>query len=242
MGTNQSNITMFTEQDVLLECETSESCSKDSFCGVDGVCHPMSCENFYKFANRKFTGYDESEPVPLDCSSIPETILRETPMSLTYGCGFTLDDNSAPAFISHGYNRKCTAVTTTSSFDCYSIDPSTEFSNFLRRTESFDCNPSNELPFFNYMAILEWDRPRESYVGYNQVHNMTFEFDPDAAAQGTIFTNFTLHPTESPTESPTMSPTNSPSIGTPISGSVGTDVSIHFLALVGLAVGLSLSS
>jgi hypothetical protein len=137
-------------------------------------------------------------------------------------------------FISQGYNRKCTAITpTVSSFECYSIDPSTDFSRFLRSTESFDCSPSNELPFFAYVAILEWDRPGESYVGFNQAHNLTYEFDPDAAVQGTIFTNFALYPTESPTTSPTTSPT----IDTPISGSVGTGVSITtLLALAGLAV------
>mmetsp|Transcript_8233 Transcript_8233/g.9581 ORF Transcript_8233/g.9581 Transcript_8233/m.9581 type:complete len:268 (+) Transcript_8233:196-999(+) len=235
---------IYAEQDVFPECETSASCSRDNFCGVDGLCRPMSCENYYEFANRKFTGYNETDPDSLDCYSIPETIYPATPMSLTYGCGFTLnDDDSPPSFISQQYNRKCTAITPTSSFDCYSIDPSTSFSNFLRRAESFECSPnSNEtLPFFYYQAILEWDRHGESYVGYNQVHNMTYEFDPDAAVRGTISSYFILPPTESPTVSSTVSPTNAPSIDTPISGSIGTGISLTFLALAGLAVVLRAS-
>ena len=221
------------DQDVQLECETS--CSSDSFCGVDGVCRPLSCENFYEFGNRTFTGYDDNNPIPLECSPIPETNFRDFVPSLTYRCtNISLpDDDSPPSYVAQGYNRKCSAVNPTSSFECYSIDPSTDFSNFLRQTESFDCSPSNELPFFSYNAILEWDRPRESYVGFNQVHNMTYEFDLDSAFQGTIYSSFTLYPTESPT----VSPSQAPSIDPPISGSVGTGITKRsFLALAGLAV------
>ena len=239
LGVTATSSVIHAEQDVPLPlvCDI-ESCSRDSFCGIDGVCRPKSCENYYEFGNRTFTGYNEIDPVPLDCSSIPETILNDGVTSLTFRCSSMMTQ----PFISHGYNRKCTAITpTVSSFECYSIDPSTDFSRFLRRTEteSIDCSPSNETPFFAYVAISEWDRHGESYVGFSQAHNLTYELDPDAAVQGTIFTHFALYPTESPTTSPTTSPT----IDTPISGSVGTGVSIStLLALAGLAVVTSCAS
>ena len=198
-------------------CNLTEDCeSMDSFCGVNGICLPLTCENVYQFGNRTFTGYDETNPAPLECTSIPETGDEEfsTTPSLTYRCTNISSDQTW--YVAQGYTRKCTA----NSFECYSIDPSTDFTNFLQRTSQVDCSPSNELPFFNYVGILEWNRGIQSYVGVQQVHNITYEFDPQAALQGTIYTKMNLDP---PTESPTVSPTTvSPSTSAPtVSGSIG---------------------
>merc|ERR1712086_107688 len=96
-------------------------------------------------------------------------------------------------------------------YNCYSFDPSsstTSFEPFLRKidAEPLEC-PDDEPSFFTYTSILEWQRPSESYTGFNQAHNSTREFNLEFAVQGTIFANVTMYPTLLPTSSPTPSPT-----------------------------------
>ena len=154
LGVTATSSVIHAEQDVPLPlvCDI-ESCSRDSFCGIDGVCRPKSCENYYEFGNRTFTGYNEIDPVPLDCSSIPETILNDGVTSLTFRCSSMMTQ----PFISHGYNRKCTAITPkVSSFECYSIDPSTDFSRFLRLPKQ---NPSIVALATRRLFLLTWQSP-----------------------------------------------------------------------------------
>jgi len=176
-------------------CEMNDDCLRyDSFCGIDGVCHRLTCENFYEFGNRTFTGYNEIDPVPLECRPIDLTSYEDfyTYTSPNYQCGNISALSPDPtSYVSLGYNRQCTAPNlgdAMTQFDCFSIDPSTDFTSFLQRTESFDCSPSNELPFFSYSAFFQIEDDTQYAIDRQKLHFDTYEFDPKAAVQGTIFT------------------------------------------------------
>jgi hypothetical protein len=183
-----------------VECDPN--CDIGSFCGSDATCHPYSCRNYYEFGLSKLIPNRNDQP--LECEPIETTILDIGRMALQYRCS-DLD----PSPIVHGYNHKCKAATPQWEYNCFSIDPSTtSFEPFLRRidAEPLEC-PDGEPPFFTYASILEWERPSESYVGFNQARNSTREFDREFAVQGTIYADVTVYPTLLPTSSPTPSPT-----------------------------------
>ena len=189
------------------DCDSDSPCAIGSFCGVDGVCRPYSCENWYEFGNRVFTGYDDKDPTRLECLPIEETIFHWDTMGLEYRCF-----DSDPSPIRHGYNRKCTAVMSESEFNCYSIDPSTDFGPFLNRTESA-CSSSNGIPFFMYSAFLQWQHPYAGHAEIEPAHNETYEFNPEFAVQGTIWANYTVYD------------------DTPISASTGKNLKVVLVAL-----------
>merc|ERR1712025_430519 len=97
------------------------------------------------------------------------------------------------------------------------------------KNEPLECL-DGEPPFFTYASIFEWQRPKESYVGFTERHSSTTEFNPEFAVQGTIYTNLAITPTPSPTFSPTPSPTTSP-FPTMESSAVGKNLGLVVVAV-----------
>lgn len=203
------------------------------------MCRAYSCEDWYEFGPRSATGYDPGDPVPLDCNRIPETLPEDGVPSLAHRCT-SLD----PPPIGHGYNRRCGATTSaTSAFDCFSIDPDTDFGPFLAEVErcGTGCGPGDGDPFFAYTAIVSQHYPGREYTSFVVAHNGTHEFDRDFAVGGTIRANYSEYPTDSPTVSPSVSPSLSPIA---VSGSAREGLSSTQLCLVvvGWWLGMRVSS
>jgi len=213
------------------QCD-EESCERKkdgSFCGRDGVCRPLTCENWYEFGWD--TGYsdEESQSVPLICKDIPETIFPENTLSLVYGCG-----RNPSEYIQHGYNRKCTAQQTSGEFTCFSIHPRTDFQPFLEKTTQYHHCFDGEIPQFSYLYHLTRSVPMTEPYGYDtrvaifEAHNNTVELDRNAAVRGTIWASYTVYaPNDS---SPTVSPkavTNTSDKLPPIENAVMSDTKIN---------------
>ena len=205
-----------------------ESCEKrkdGSFCGRDGVCRPLTCENWYEFGPLQDTGYsDESEP--LICKDIPETFFPKNTLSLIYGCG-----TNPYTYIEHGYNRKCTAKQSSGEFNCFSIHPRTDFGPFLEKTQAYNGCADDKIPEFSYLYHLTRSVPIEPY-GYDtraaifEAHNNTKELDRNAAVRGTIWASYTGNSPKDSSPTVTTTTTTSDKLP-PIENAVSSDTAIN---------------
>jgi hypothetical protein len=187
-------------------------CDLGSFCGVDGVCRLTTCSNYYEFENRRFTGFDEDNPVALK----GRTIAENSPLNpgLQYRC------RGMDPIAEHGYTRECSAAPSPlAEYTCYEMDASTNFSPFIARVNSSFPNecPDDETgyPQYTYRNIFEYKEQRynreDGNVIIDKAHNSTQEFDRASALQGTIYSSFNVYITESPSVSPSASPSVSSS-------------------------------
>ena len=91
------------------------------FCGIDNECYPLSCKNFYQYANRELTGY--ASDATLQCFGYTMGD-RENAHGVTYGCDplFPMILVTPGKQVTESFNRKCTAERDGGfSFDCYEI-------------------------------------------------------------------------------------------------------------------------
>ena len=147
----------------------SGSCSGCSdpghFCGIDGTCHPFSCQTYYQYADRKLTGYADNST--FQCFGYSKGD-QENAHGVIYGCDplFPFTKTTPGKQVSEPFNRKCTAEREGGySFECYEFMPSetaTDFTFFEREAESSfpDCG-DGKSPKYWYMIASS-----NHYVGF----------------------------------------------------------------------------
>ena len=187
------------------------------FCGSDGNCHLYSCEEWYEFGPRNFTGNDDG--ASLECQDIPMTVpgpksafmyLKVFYPSVEYRC-VSLE----PPPIQMGFTKQCLAIGPNSEFTCYGLAESTNFQPFLDEVTASGLNCTDDkydetgYPKFSYRVVYEYTGNIGITVnawGFNS----TTELNETLALSGTMFASYkdwTNQPTTAPTKSPTLSPT-----------------------------------
>jgi hypothetical protein len=198
---------------------------KERFCGVDGLCHTYSCQAWYKYGPRKFTGYIEgSSPDPLICQDYffnsGDALFYS---GVQYGC-YSTD----PPRIQQRFTRSCSQVVSqlTTLFSCYEMATDTDFQPYLDEVASsgLTCENDTEIPEFGYKVTYSYFN--DTGIPYNGITiltpgaNQTLTFDA-TLAMNTMYSHFTTvalpeAPSDSPTSSPTNSPTSSAFAKTPV--------------------------
>lgn len=135
------------------------------FCGTDGRCHEMSCENYYLYADQKLTGY--SDGVKFECFGYANGDI-DNAHGVIYGCDpiFPMTLITPGKQVTEPFNRKCTAEREGGYlFECYEFQPSetaTNFDFFQREAESSfpDCEGSKRPKYWYIIASSN------HYVGF----------------------------------------------------------------------------
>lgn len=204
-----------------------------TFCGIDGLCHEFSCDKWYQYGPRNFTGYVDDAPA-LFCQDIPVTDPGSDEVfyySVAFRCR-----SVTPSPIAMGFTRKCTANPSggpATEFTCYELAVSTDFEPFLAKAESsgLECTDDKYdetgYPKFSYRVVYA---SQNSGGGGDAVStagfNSTSEFDAVRADEGALYSVYKEVKTQPPTAAPTPAPSTSGSVSyskkrLPISVAVG---------------------
>lgn len=195
-----------------------------NFCGLDDQCHVYSCQEWYEFGPRNFTGYDIASSTPLTCQDIPITEPKKLVLygnaynpSVSFRCA-----SLTPPPITMGFTRRCTMSEPDTDFICYELATDTDFQPFLDEVSASGLNCTDDVydetgyPKFSYRVMYEsliW-QPWMAVIA--QGHNSTSEFNETLALNGTMYASYkesTGKPTTAPTSSaPTKSLTTSPTL------------------------------
>ena len=129
------------QQEVPPEASSSNACGckygDGQFCGVDNQCHIYSCQSWYEFGPRNFTGYDANSP--LVCQDIG--ITEPHGDDVFYESVSFQFRSLTPEPIMMGWTNKCTVAGTNSNFTCYGLSASnTDFQPFLDEASPSDLN------------------------------------------------------------------------------------------------------
>jgi hypothetical protein len=187
-----------------------EQDQKERFCGIDSICRPYSCQSWYEYGPRNFTGYDESFPEPLICQDMtvgPEVFYT----GVQYGCYET-----NPTRIKLGFTKACKATPAgpSTSFTCYEMATTTNFQPYLDgvTNSGLTCKNDSEIPTFSYYASYSLQnnsgRPYTGYTVVAPAADSTISFNA-SLGMGTMYSEFRIEEALSP--SPTESPTANPS-------------------------------
>lgn len=202
------------------ECEPGAG----GFCGVDGHCHQYTCESFYEFGPRNFTGYDDASPSELVCGDIPTTEPRSTAEgSVDYPSVSFRCVSLTPTPISLGFTRRCIAATSpNSNFTCYGLAANTHFQSFRTAASAgLNCTDTtyNETgwPKFAYRVVTERKGDVTSAIHFLHGFNATAEFNETRALTGSIYSKYEW--TDESISTPTTSPASStyPSVDSALS-------------------------
>jgi hypothetical protein len=184
------------------------------FCGLDGVCYPRSCENYYKYRTPIYT---EGTSEAISCGPPEDDDWRSLAF---YKCDI---HDTRPRMRS---TQKCRANPTAEAvFLCYEFADDTDFSEFLLEAENTTCtDPEDGFPHFEYNTIY---RPvlaglNDTSFGVEVASTMEAPFSESFAKDFCHFAILTAV-----TEPPTMAPT------APTAGPTGGDGSSSSLRLVG---------
>jgi hypothetical protein len=203
-----------------------ESCVEDTgcvtntdFCGLDSVCYPRSCENYYKYRTPIYT---EGTSEALSCGPPESDDWRSL---LFYKCDI---HDTRPRMRS---TQKCRANPTEDEvFLCYEFADDTDFSEFLLVAENTTCTePDDGLPYFEYNTIYRpvVDGLNDTF-GVDVVSAMEAPFNETYAkafCHFAILTAVTAPPTMAPS-APTAGPTGG-----------ATSSSLHLIGGTRLFVG-----
>lgn len=195
------------------------------FCGLDDQCHIYSCQEWYEFGPRNFTGYDIASSTPLTCQNIQVTEPYDHDFldgnvyypSVSFRCV-----SLTPPPIVMGYTRRCTMAGPDTDFTCYELATDTDFQPFLDEVSASGLNCTDDeydetgFPQFTYYVKYESQIWQPWMSVRAQGHNSTSEFNEIFALNGTMYATYkesTGKPTAAPTSSaPTKSLTTSPTL------------------------------
>lgn len=193
------------------------------FCGVDGQCHIYSCEDWYEFGPRNFTGFDSASP--LVCQDIGITQPDDFYDVVYYHSVSFRCRSVTPNGIRMGFNNKCSVAGTNSAFTCYGLATNTDFQPFLDEAAESQLNCTDveyddtSYPKFDYSVVTQKQNSGQGLIGegliiFQMGHNSTSEFNETLALRGAMYAKYetwTDQPTAAPTTSPpTTSPTALP--------------------------------
>lgn len=127
------------------------------FCGHDGRCHEVSCQNYYQYADPQLTGY--ADGVDFNCFGYSKGDI-ENAHGVIYGCEpiFPMTLITPGKQVTEPFNRKCTAEREGGYlFECYEFQPSetaTNFDFFEREAESSfpDCGDGKQPKYYYIIA------------------------------------------------------------------------------------------
>ena len=218
--------------DVLSYENYDGTCVLGFFCGIDGLCHEFSCDKWYQYGPRKFTGYLDNafSPESLVCEDIPATQpgSDEVPhYSVDFRCLSQLNPsqvvNGMAFTIAMGFTRKCTANpsgTPATEFTCYELAASTDFGPFLANVESsgLECPGETGYPKFLYFVVYTSQKEDETIYVNIIITNATSEFDAVRAAEASMYSVYE----EVKTQPPTAAPTAFPTLATPAASTSGS--------------------
>ena len=216
--------------DVLSYENYDGTCVLGFFCGIDGLCHEFSCDKWYQYGPRKFTGYLDNafSPESLVCEDIPATQpgSDEVPhYSVDFRCLSQLNPsqvvNGMAFTIAMGFTRKCTANpsgTPATEFTCYELAASTDFGSFLAKVGSYGLECTDDeytgpiYPKFEYDVVytsyIKNETKTTNYTFLTSGFDATSELDVIHAAKGTMYSVYEEVNFQPPAAAPTASPTS----------------------------------
>lgn len=121
-----------------ITCSGDSDCTRNEFCGIDGQCYSWSCDNWFQLGTWTRLGNTSSfDNETLSCSSY-NTGLQDNLHAIVFGCqGYGPGVDIPPEDgVSQVFNRKCEAETMLHTFECYELDPFTDFSLFVAQAQS----------------------------------------------------------------------------------------------------------
>jgi hypothetical protein len=135
----------------------SECTEAGHFCGIDGICHEFSCQNYYQYADPLLTGYAGN--TTFECFGYTKGE-QEFAHGVIFGCKplFPFVLVTPGKQVTEPFNRRCLAEREGGyKFECYEFMPSetaTDFAGFEREAESSfpDCGEGITPMYFSIIA------------------------------------------------------------------------------------------